>query len=215
MRNLHNSDSESLIDAIHAHLDNFIDEDEIIVFHETETDIVHTDIFWIKPNFEYRPYSILLTCGLSFEPMKVPDETYDKFAEVAMLLPKEWELENGAWKEEINGWPINHLRTIAKIPYTNESWIGYGHTITYDTNKLKSFPGTQFNSSVLLSSFTLPEKFTRIAHGDRTIRVYSSIPLYPEELNFKLKNDANTLVDKFIQFEIEEILNPARINTCK
>jgi len=215
MSDLHNLDSENLIEAVHAHLDNFIEEDELIVFHETETDIVHTDIFWIKPNLEYRPYSILLTCGLSVKPMNVPEGILDKYAEVAMLLPKDWKLENGEWKFEKNRWPLDHLKKIAKIPYNNDSWIGFGHTVTYDLEESKCFPNTNFNSSIILTSVKLPDAFSRIKYNNETIRVYSVVPLYPEELKFKLENDANTLIDKFIEFDIDEVFDPNRTNTCK
>ena len=59
------------------------------MFHEIETNKVHNDIFWIRPNFEYRPYSILMTCGVSTRPMKIPEGVKHKYAEDVMLLPKE------------------------------------------------------------------------------------------------------------------------------
>lgn len=215
MDNLHSSESQHLVEVIDNHLQDFTEDDEEIVFHETETSKVHTDIFWIKPNLEYRPYSILMTCGLSTKPMKIPEDVKYKYVEVVMLLPKEWELENGKWKENKNKWPLDHLRKIAKIPYETNSWIGFGHTIIHDPTNNKCFPNTNFNSSVILSSKTLPDAFTKIKFNDDTIRVYTAIPLYPEELEYKLNNDANALVDKFIESNIEEIVNSNRVNTCK
>ena len=52
MDNLHSSESQHLIEVIDNHLQDFTEDDEVIVFHETETSKVHTDIFWIKPNLD-------------------------------------------------------------------------------------------------------------------------------------------------------------------
>jgi len=213
---MHSDKELETIEIIDNHLENFITDDELIVFHEKESKDNHIDVYWIKPNLEYRPYSILMTCGMSRFSMKVPDGLEEKqFIELVMLLPAEWNLENMTQKDEKITWPITHLKSIAKIPVKDNSWIGYGHTITWSTHQNECFPGTQFNSSIILPSMTLPESFTRIESHKKVIKIYSVVPLYPEELDFKLKNDADSLIDKFNETNVEEILNINRINCCE
>lgn len=96
-----------------------------------------------------------------------------------------------------------------------DTWIGYGHTISWVDSEKDCFPGTEFNSTIILPSRELPESFTQIKNGENTIKIYSAIPLYSEELKFKLDNDADTLIDKFNEFNIQEIIDLKRINTCK
>lgn len=64
------------VKIIEEHLDNFFDADEILVFHEKESEIFHSDIFVVKP-IQDRNFNLLLTCGLSALPMKVPKELDD------------------------------------------------------------------------------------------------------------------------------------------
>lgn len=114
MNRLHDKETNKLVQAIHEHIDNFVEEDDLIVFHQEDDDFPHVDIYWIKANHEYRPFTILLTGGLSANPMAVPDDEYDRYLEVAMLLPGEWLLGEAANNQKEFDWPIHHLRSIAK-----------------------------------------------------------------------------------------------------
>ncbi|MBK8393017.1 MAG: suppressor of fused domain protein [Saprospiraceae bacterium] len=54
-------------------------------------------------------------------------------------------------------------------------------------------------------------------NGARRLYVYifSVVPVYPEELKFKISNGVGELVEKFNEFDLEEIVNIDRKNTCK
>jgi len=63
---------------------------------------------------------------------------------------------------------------------------------------------------------TLPEIFVNIAINDKEkVYIFSVVPLYPEELKFKISNGVGDLVEKFNEFNIEEIVDVDRKNTCK
>lgn len=213
MEVLHNNNTNQLLQVLDEHLDNFIEEDELIVFHQADSKLPHIDLFFIKPNAEYRPYGILLTCGMSILPMEVPKGS-DRYLEVAMLLPEDWQLENGAFLQDENGWPIQHLRSIANTVANPGSWVGYGHTFGYSSDASRCFPGTGFNSTILFNSFTLPEKFLQFRLDNHDVKILSAIPLYPEELAFKLENGSSALIEKFREDRIEEIFSTKRPNTC-
>lgn len=165
---------------------------------------------------EYRPYSILLTCGMSRKPMNVPSGFDDKkYLEIAMLLPSDWDLSNIKTKPDSITWPIHHLKGIAKIPADQNTWIGFGHTIDYNKRKGDYFPDTKFTSSIILPSISLPEKFVKIKKDNDLINIFSAIPIFKEELDYKIANNTNSLIDKFNEYEIKEIIDLKRINTCK
>lgn len=207
--------NQDLIEAIENHLSMFVDEDEIEVFADQISNQHPVDIYWIKPNKKIRPYSILMSCGMSAYPMDMPEGLEDKeLAEVALLLPPDWNLDGDDWLEPENSWPLDHLTDIARQPFETVSWLAFGDTVKNEEDSDKCFAGTNFNSSILLNSITLPAEFTKINFRNATINVYTVIPLYPEELKFKMKNNADALIDKFIDFDINEILDPKRKNTC-
>ena len=108
---MHDDKHIDIIELFDSHLDKFVDDDEVIIFDDVESKYNHIDVYWIKPNLEYRPYSILVTCGMSRYPMKVPVEYEDKrFIEVAMLFPLDWDFSNIESKPETISWPISHPR---------------------------------------------------------------------------------------------------------
>ena len=66
---MHDDKYIDIIELFDSHLDRFVEDDEVIVFDDIESKDNHVDVYWIKPNLEYRPYSILVTCGMSRFPM--------------------------------------------------------------------------------------------------------------------------------------------------
>jgi len=213
---MHNEKYIDIIEIFDSHLDKFVDDDEVIVFDDIESKDNHIDVYWIKPNLEYRPYSILLTCGMSRFPMVVPEGYEDKrFIEIAMLFPMDWDFSDIKSKPDSVTWPIHHLRTIGKTPILQNTWIGFGHTIGCGKSESDCYPGTRFNSTIIFPSIKLPESFTEIRNNDDLIKIHSAIPLYQEELKFKLDNGSNSLIDKFNELDIQEIVDINRINTCK
>ena len=214
----HKEEDLATIRLIDEHLDRFFEDDEIKVFHDLDEDETrnHIDVYWISPKTDDMLYSIIMTCGISRHPMNVPEgkEEY-KYVELAMILPLDWELDNIENRPDIEKWPFIHLKSIGKIPHDNNTWLGFGHTISWSPDRDEKFPGTELNSSIILKSITLPKSFTKIQDKEREIKILTVIPLYPEELEFKTKNNSSKLIEKFNEFNIDEELDINRINTCK
>ncbi|QEK99472.1 suppressor of fused domain protein [Olivibacter sp. LS-1] len=178
---IQNEDVPNSVEIIDGHLDNFFESEEILVLHEKESEVVHGDIYIVKPNDD-RNYNILLSCGLSALPMQVP-EGFDhlKFAEISILLPPNWNLNYDDFANENNYWPIRALKQLTKYPHLNDTWLGCGHTIPLDDR----YPvNHRFTAIILLESITLPESFTYIETDEKDIYFYAAIPLYQEELEF-------------------------------
>ncbi|MEM6378252.1 MAG: suppressor of fused domain protein [Bacteroidota bacterium] len=205
------------IEIIDAHLDQFFEEKEITVFHEvgTEADLDHLDIYWIRPQKGILDYAMLLTVGMSRIPQNIElGSTDPAFIEVIMLVSLEWDFSAYKWTDD-EYWPIRHLRTIGKIPSSQNTWYGFGHSISWKTDE-SLIPGTGFNGSVLLNTKTLPKEFVNIKVNDqKAIKIFSAVPVYPEELDFKIKHSANDLLDKFDRYHIDEVVDVNRKNTCR
>ena len=205
-----------LIELFEAHLEGFVEEDDIVIFEDTESGENVVDIYWIKPNAEYRPYSILVTCGMSEFASTLPEGFEEnRYVELAMLFPMDWDFDNIDDKPESVTWPLDLLQGMAKMHVTEETWFGFGQTIDCSNKKDECFPGTKFNSSIVLPSIKLPKEFTEIKIGNDLIKIFSVVPIFPEELKFLKDNDANALIDKFNMFETQEIIDVNRKNTCK
>lgn len=210
------SEIPNSVEIVDSHLDDFFDEDEdIVVFDEIESKIIHRDIFFIKAT-EHRPYHILLSCGMSALPMTVPDDIdSSEFAEVMLLLPDSWNLEYESFSDELNYWPIRVMKEIMMLPHANQTWLGYGHTFSYEYDE-QFVEGSGFTSVMLAHSMELSDDFTQIElEDDKVIDIYTLIPLYQEELQFKKEHGTTALLEKFDKFGIGEILKVGRENVCK
>lgn len=203
------------VELIDKHLDQFFDEnDDIVVFDEIESDVIHRDVYFVKAN-EDRPYHILLSCGMSALPMKIPEDIDSSpYAEVMILLPKEWNLEYDSFKDERNYWPIRLMKEIMILPHPDETWLGFGHTFAHEDDE-EFAERIGFNSVMLANSMELPDDFTQIElDNDEFVTIFTLIPLYKEELEFKKQIGATALLERFEQFGVEEIVKVGRPNIC-
>jgi len=206
-----NSPVPDSFDLIDNHLCEFFDEDEILIMHEIESEVVHSDIYIIKPNKD-RDYYIMISSGMSAIPMQVPtDSPHLAFAEVMILLPSDWNINYNDFANENNYWPIRMLKQLSKYPHLNSTWLGWGHTVPLNDQHIVNH---NFHSVLLLDSITLSEEFTTIENKEKSVRVYSVIPLYKEELDCVLQEGVSKLMEKFELFNIEEAVNIYRVNTC-
>ncbi len=208
---INDNDLPNSVEIIDEHLDKFFDSEEVLVLHEKESEIIHSDIYIVKAA-EDRNYNLLLTCGLSALPMKVPkDLDYLKFAEITILLPINWKLDYNDFADENNYWPIRTLKLLSRYPHLNDTWLGYGHTIPLgDTHNANH----NFESIILLESITLSEDFTFIETNEKAIYFYAAIPIYKEELEYKLQHGTDKLLELFEQYDIDEIIDINRKNVC-
>ena len=204
------------VEIVDDHLDQFFDKDEdIVVFHEKESETIHRDIYFIKATKD-RPYNVLLSCGMSALPMTVPDDiSSSEFTEIMILLPKEWDLKHESFDDERNYWPIRIMKEIMMSPHKNKTWFGFGHSYGHEDDG-EFAEGIGFNSVMLAHSTELSDDFTQIElENDKVIDIYTLIPLYKEELEFKIKNSARDLLKRFDKFGIEEIVKVGRKNVCE
>ena len=69
--------------------------------------------------------------------------------------------------------------------------------------------------AMLAHSMKLSNDFTQIDLEDKqVVAIYSIIPLYKEELEFKKKNGASALLERFDQYQVGEIVKIGRPNVC-
>lgn len=209
-------DVPNSVEIVDNHLDQFFaDSEDIVVYDEIESEIIHRDIYFIKAT-EDRPFHILLSCGMSALPMKVPEDIESsELAEVMILLPKEWNLNHESFSDERNYWPIRIMKELMMLPHPNKTWLGFGHTYGHEDD-VEFAEGIGFNSVMLAHSMELSADFTQIElEEDKVIEIYTLIPLYKEELEFKKKHSAYDLLERFDEFGIEEIVKVGRKNVCE
>ena len=202
------------VDIIDEHISKFFGDSEITVFHELISDLIHVDVFVIKAN-EDRNYHILMTCGMSSLSMSVPEGLEGlAYAEIVILLPETWSLDHSDFEDENVYWPIRQLKVLARFPHLYKTWLGFGHTIANGNPAERMSENCNFKGSLIIPSINLPEDFMIIETNDKKINVYSMIPIYAEEMDFKLRKGTDKLLKKFFTNGVSEVIDINRINTC-
>lgn len=183
------------------------------VMHELASPDIHVDIYVIPPRAEHEYYT-LVTCGMGAHKMEVPDELKNEQLERAELLinlPAGWQLDEELLKDEKWYWPIRFLKFMARSPVNNGMYYDWGSTLEFDD--ITSFDdSTKLCSAVVLSPGVFGEASyaCTLPNGD-AVNFYQAIPLYKEELDYKVENGMDKLLQKCPD-EILEVINPSRLN---
>ena len=201
--------TEEEMEAVERHIEQYFGEVEN-VFHELVSPDIHVDICMVPPT-EERDYYTLVTMGMGAHRMNVPEELAEyklERAELAIALPADWKLDQESMKDEKWYWPIRLLKSLARLPINCDSWLGHGHTVE---NREPFADNTKLCTATLIGPqdtedgsevCTLP--------GGEEVNFYQVIPLYEDELDYKLEHDVDALLNKMRG--ISFVVNPTRQN---
>ena len=175
------------------------------VFHELSSPDIHVDICVVPPSQE-RDYYTLVTMGMGAHRMNVPEELAEyklERAELAIALPGNWKLKHEDLKDERWYWPIRLLKTLARLPIASDTWLGFGHTMDNEEDFAKD---TKLCAAILTGpQDTEDGSEVCILPSGEEVNFYQVIPLYRDELEYKLAHDADALLGKMngISFVVE------------
>jgi hypothetical protein len=206
-----------LIEAISGHLDRYFgDTEEATVLHEMVSDLVHVDVH-VVPARRERSWTTLVTSGMAEKAMTVPDGLEQfRHAELVLALPASWPLDQASFEDEAYYWPVRLLRQLARVPHEFETFLYFGHTIPNGDPAEPYGPNTELCCACILPPVAAPEGFDRLELPDgRAVYFYAVVPLYEDEMNFKLKRGVDALLDRFDKNGVTEILDPQRVSVAE
>ncbi len=196
--------TEEEMEAVEGHIQQYFGKFDN-VFHELSSPDIHVDICVVPPS-EERDYYTLVTMGMGAHRMNVPEKLAEyklERAELAIALPKDWKLKYEDLRNERWYWPIHLLKALARLPIASDTWLGFGHTMDHEEDFAEN---TKLCAAILTGPqdtedgsevCTLP--------GGEEVNFYQVIPLYRDELEYKLAHNAEALLDKMdgISFVVE------------
>ncbi len=158
------------------------------VYMELTNKYLPIDIIVVPPTKE-KNYYTLVTMGALYYKMPVPDY-YGKMnrAEFAIRLPANWKIDDPSKEWQ---WPFEVLKTIARLPCMEKSWLGWYHDVKFKRGFAKATPFTGIVLDVYDESF---EPLT-LECGDQVI-LYNSIPVFQKELDYCLEHGGKELIEK-------------------
>ena len=199
--------TEEEMEAVEGHIQQYFGKVEN-VFHELVSPDIHVDICMVPPT-EERDYCTLVTMGMGAHRMNVPEELVEyklERAELAIALPADWKLDQESMKDEKWYWPIRLLKSLARLPIASDTWLGFGHTMD---NKENFAENTKLCAAILTGPQSTEEggEVCTLPGGEE-VNFYQVIPLYEDELDYKLEHDADALLNKMAG--ISFVVNPTR-----
>ena len=201
--------TEDEMEAVEGHIEQYFGKFEN-VFHELVSPDIHVDICVVPPS-EERDYCTLVTMGMGAHRMNVPEELAEyklERAELAIALPADWKLDQESMKDEKWYWPIRLLKSLARLPIASDTWLGFGHTMD---NKENFAENTKLCAAILTGPQSTEEggEVCTLPGGEE-VNFYQVIPLYEDELDYKLEHDVDALLNKMRG--ISFVVNPTRQN---
>ncbi len=187
--------TEDEMEAVEEHIVRCFGQVETVL-HELVSPDIHVDIYVVAPS-EERNYYTLLTMGMGAHRMNVPKELAEyklERAELAIALPSDWKLNQESMQDERWYWPIRLLKALARLPIVNDTWLAWGHTM----DNTKTFAENTELCAFILTGAQSPVEGCQICilpDGDE-VNFYQVLPLYRNELEYKLQHDADALLDR-------------------
>ena len=187
--------TEEEMNAVEEHIQQYFGKFEN-VFHELDSPDIHVDICVVPPS-EERDYYTLVTMGMGAHRMNVPEELAEyklERAELAIALPGNWKLKHEDLKNERWYWPIRLLKTLARLPIASDTWLGFGHTMDNEDDFAKD---TKLCAAMLTGPQDTEDgsEVCTLPNGEE-VNFYQVIPLYRDELEYKMEHGADALLDK-------------------
>lgn len=201
-------------EALEHHIEQYVGA-RAGTFHELVSEYVHVDVHIVPPSGQ-RNFYTLITMGMSDLPMNVPPGAeHLRYGEVMLCLPADWKMYQHDWEDdETYYWPVRWLKTLARLPHQYKTWLTRAHSVPNDDPPQPFASNTQLCGVTLAAPVLFPHSFAEVfVRSDKTIQLYSVIPIYKQELDFKMKYGAKALFDRLSEANVSELLDIKRKNT--
>lgn len=202
---------EKILDHIGKHVG-----EPATVYHGIVSEYVHIDIHIVQPT-KGKDYYTLITSGMSDQPMHAPrDAKRFRYAELFLCLPASWSLSEDAIQHEENYWPIRWLKILARFPHEYDTWLWASHTVPNGDPPEPFASNTKLCCAFLGHPISFDEDFFELkVNQKKTIYFLSFLPIYKEEMRFKLKHGYDPLLERLMENGVTELLDIRRKNVCR
>lgn len=186
-----------------------LEEDLSISFERADVHVQKTNEAY---NFEVcslrsdqHKFTLVFTRGLSSTGQEVPEQFSElEHIELLFCLPEYFSLSTTPW-------PINWIEKIACIPQKNSTWLGIGDTIPAGKPPSEIADNFKANHFIVMQTNWM----NQFIKAETKIKYLALIPIFQEELDFKLRNSHTVLFKKLNQKNVTEQIDTYRTSVCR
>lgn len=160
------------------------------------------------------PVTILMTNGLSSYEMPVPEKVKGReFIELYFCLPSYWDLADT--DNPNTNWVFPWIQRLAKHVFDKQTWYGHGHSMPCGADKKPLSGLMKQNHFFLVDPILLEEELSPLELGDKTIYFLAIIPIFKDELDFKVARGTFKLLEIFNLKGVNEKLDDFRLTSLR
>jgi hypothetical protein len=170
------------------------------------------DVLVVDPT-PARPYRTLVTAGMSARASTAPVGWGDcRYAELALALPRDWSWPPGP---QTGGWPVDLLRSVARVPQVFGGWLWLDHTVTNGDPPRPYAPDTPLCAVVLRRVALLGPDMARVRRADgESAWILAVVPIHAGELALDRREGAAALGAALDRARVTELLDPRRASAA-
>lgn len=201
-------------DEIRAHIERHLGPIHQ-VFNLWQDESLPISVQHVAPD-ETRPVHTLITLGMSARAMSVPaQQDAPAYLELMMTLPRTWQLDEESAKRDEWSWPIRLLQSLAQRPHASGSWLGWGQIVPNGEPAKPYADTTKLCAALIVPSLLVPTDFYQLTTPAKTIEFYAVVPIYAEEWALGRKSGTQALLERIIDQDINDVIDPKRKNVAK
>ena len=160
------------------------------------------------------PITILMTNGLSDYTMPVSEKWKGReHTELFFCLPTYWDTEDS---ESPNfSWTYDWIFRLEQFVRERQTWFGPGHTIDCGNPPAAISPLMKEEHLIFLDPIFAVEEMKPLQTDEKTIHFLSIVPIFGDELDYKMGKGTQKFVKKFIAKKNDERLDDYRVSILR
>lgn len=219
------------LEEIENHFDELfeVEEGEHLIYHEIVSPVVHLDVHLLRAG-KARPFHVLYTTGMSDLPMKSENKEIGKEyerAELYCIMPHDMDFPQVFTGDEDKQQYriISAMKKAARYPHLCGQYLSHCHSLQFSEDNTPFSPLTEMCGAVF---YQLDHTDFGGRYGDGLDHFITSdgtrinflcfVPIYKEEMEFKLKYGAPALYERLFGEDISDIrqleIHNDRRNVC-
>ena len=200
----------ALMGPVVDHLARYVGAPSVLV-RDTYSRSAPVDLLVVPPSTRF-PYYTIVSCGMSRHamPALAGAEAY-RHAELLIALPGDWPIDAAVEGRPAAAWPLEVLQRIARYVQHERVWLFYMQTVPNGQPPRPYATKTRFAGAIIGVPVLYGREFPEIDRADQpSLQLYSIIPLYPEELDWKMLYGPGDLLERLEADRVTELLRPRR-----
>jgi hypothetical protein len=196
---------DGLVEAIGEHVEQHFGKVDRVL-HEIVSPYVHVDLHVVMPTAQ-RPAITVVKSGMSQRPMPG-----GRYAELMLVLPPTWPMEGDpAFETDEGYWPFRLLKELARLPHEFQTPLWLGHTVP-NGDPPRPYARNTNLCGALIAPMVMQEHdgAETLDYGERDINLFAVWPLHADEMQIKLDQGLDRLLDLLDEAKIIEIVDANR-----